>query len=276
MKYKLIAVDLDGTLLNDKKLICDYNMDRINKALNMGVKFVLCSGRLPSALRAYSEMTAKGQPVICSNGAILLDGDGGIIYKSCIDKNRVLEMIDIFREEKDDTYYHFYDENTIYTEQFTMSAKNLYEFSRKLDRKLRIEIRVMPDLKSIANEKDIDINKIVVIDEDLNYLSRLREKLKNVQDIEITSSEITNIEIMNKGVSKGSGVNLLARYYNIPIDECITIGNDENDISMIESEAFGVAVSNAKDPVKQCADYVTSKDNNEGAIGEVIDKFILN
>ncbi|WP_446899383.1 Cof-type HAD-IIB family hydrolase [Clostridium sp. LBM24168] len=275
MGYKLIAVDMDGTLLNDKKIISYYNGIRIRKALEVGVKFVLCSGRMPGGIKIYAEAIVKHEPIICCNGAVILDDSGSIMYSSPISKNSILEIIDVLREEKD-TYYHFYDEDTIYTEQFGSYMNQFYKFNRKLDRKFRSEIRIIADAKKFIKESDKRVNKLVVVDNDNNYLTRLRKKMEMIPGLEITRSNVNNIEITNKGISKGYGVALLSGYYNIPLEECISIGNDENDISMIRISGVGVAVANASETVKDYADYITLNDNNHGAIGEVIDKFILN
>ncbi|MBP2032034.1 Cof subfamily protein (haloacid dehalogenase superfamily) [Clostridium algifaecis] len=275
MKYKLVAVDLDGTLLDDEKAICEYNIDRIRKAISLGVKFVLASGRVPTGVKIYSETVAKNQPVICCNGSILLDNKRKIIYSSPINKNSIFKVIDILRENKD-TYYHFYDEDIMYTEKFAMSTEKFYEFNKKIDRNYRMEIRIIPDSKEFIEKSLKSINKIVVVDDDIDYLNELRKSIEKIEDLEVTSSDIRNIEIMNKGISKGRGLTLLSRYYNIRMEECIAVGNDENDISMIKTAGLGAAVANATQKVKEYADYITLKDNNDGAIGEIIDKFILN
>lgn len=100
MKYKIIAVDMDGTLLNDEKSISKYNLDMVCEAEKLGVKIVMATGRLPSSLKFYSRGLFKDQPVICCNGAIVLDGKGNIIKSSPVDKYNILEIIDILREKK--------------------------------------------------------------------------------------------------------------------------------------------------------------------------------
>lgn len=276
MKYKLIAVDLDGTLLNDEKLICDYNFSRINKAIDMGVKFVLCSGRLRSGLEIYHKMVGQEQPIICCNGSIVVDDKGKIIYNSPMSKSSIIKIIDIIRERKKDTYYNLYDENIAYTENFSEILQGFYRFKKQLGRDFKFEVNIVPDLKSTVLDPDRSINKMVIIDGELEYLEHVREKLQFVSNIEITSSDITNIEIMKKDVSKGAGIEILSRHLGIPIEECIVVGNDQNDMSMIKTKAFGVAVANSITSLKESADYVTLKDNNQGAIGEIIDKFIIN
>lgn len=275
MNYKIIAVDMDGTLLNDNKLVSDYNLNMINRAVEAGVKFVIASGRVPSGLKFYEATVANNQPMICCNGAIILDHKNEIIYSNPMSKGSLLKIIDILREEKD-TYYHFYDEGIIYTEQFGYAAEKFYKFNRTIDKKFRVEIRIIVDSKEFIKNTKCDISKIVVIDDDIEYLKSLRKKIDKILEVETTKSDMNNIEIMTKGTSKGNGLRLLAQHYGISVEECIAIGNDENDISMIEAAGLGVAVYNARDSIKKYANYVTEKDNNNGAIGEVIEKFILN
>lgn len=274
MKYKIIAVDMDGTLLNDNKHISEYNLDMISKAVEKGVKFVIASGRIPGGLKFYEATVAKSQPMICCNGAIILDEHKAAIYSNKLNKEELLKIIDVLRESKD-TYYHFYSEDIIYSEQFGHAIEKFYKFNRTVDREHRIEIRIIGDAKEYVNEKELEINKIVVMDNDLEYLSKLRERLDNIEGIETTKSGIDNIEINSKGVTKGTALKLLADHYGVSIEECIAIGNDENDISMIKCAGLGIAVQNATEYVKETADFITERDNNNGAIAEVIERFIL-
>lgn len=275
MKYKIIAVDMDGTLLNDDKHISDYNIEMIHKAVDCGVKFVIASGRIPSGLKFYEATVSKKQPMICCNGAIILDENKNDIYLNSIEKNSALQVIDVLREKKD-TYYHFYSEGIVHGEQFGFGIEGVYEFNRKSDRDLRMEIRLVSDAKEYIKNISKEINKIVVQDKDLQYLDELRKKLDNIQGVETTKSNIDNIEICAKNVNKGNGLEILANHYGISLEQCIAVGNDENDISMIKCAGLGVAVKNSRDYIKEFANYVTERDNNNGAIGEVIKRFILN
>ncbi|AKN29337.1 HAD family hydrolase [Clostridium carboxidivorans P7] len=275
MKYKIIASDMDGTLLNDDKNISNYNLAMINKATSLGVKFVIASGRVPATLKFYEETIGKNQPIICANGAIVLDHNKNIIYSNPISKSNLIKIINILREDKD-TYYHFYDGNVFCSEQFEYSAKKFYNFNRKVDQKYRMEIRLIKDAKDYIIRSNSNIDKIVVMDDDVKYLEYLRCKIDNLNEIETTKSEINNLEIMGIGSSKGTALKLLAKYYEIPIEQCIAIGNDENDISMIKAAGVGISMANGRNSLKQYANYITEKNNNNGGIGEIIEKFILN
>lgn len=275
LKYKIIAVDMDGTLLDDDKHISDYNLKMIEKAVSLGVKFVIASGRLPCGLKFYEATVAKNQPMLCCNGGLILDEYRNSIYSNFLSREALLKIIYVLRTDKD-TYYHFYSDDSIFSEHFGHEVERFYKFNNTVDRKYRIEIRLIPDAKQYIEKTNIEVNKIVVIDEDLSYLKSLRERIESIEGVEVTKSNIDNIEINSEGTNKGTGLKLLAEHYGISIEECIAVGNDENDISMIKCAGLGVAVQNARDYIKETADFITERDNNNGAIGEVIEKFILN
>jgi hypothetical protein len=273
MNYKIIAIDMDGTLLNDDKSISKYNEEMIHKAMKSGVKVVISSGRLPVTLGFYIDTVFKNQPVICCNGAIILDENKNIIKSNLLDKEAILKVIDILKEKKD-TYYYFYSDSILYSERVSHTTRKFYKFNENMDKDFKLEIKIIKDPKEFIQNNGSCINKIVVMNKDIDYLNELREKINKVSKIDTTKSDIHNIEIISKGVSKGSGLKSLADYYHIPLNECIAVGNDENDESMIKEAGLGIAVANAREFLKKSADYVTEKDNNNGAIGEIIKKFI--
>ncbi|NEZ45949.1 HAD family phosphatase [Clostridium niameyense] len=274
MKYKLIAIDMDGTLLNDEKAITDKNLFMINKAKENNVKIVIASGRVPGGLKFYENTIAKGEPMICSNGGIVLDDNKKTIFNNGIPKDKLFKIIDILREKKD-TYYHFYHNDIMCTEKLEFGSCKFYNFNKNIDRKYRMEIRIVPNSKEYVKKIEEPISKIVIMDEDFNYLKELEEMINRVCSVSITRSDLNNLEITNEGIDKGQGLSILSDYYKIPLSECIAIGNDENDISMIKKAGIGVVMKNARDYVKSFGDYTTLRDNNEDGIAEVIEKFIF-
>ncbi|WP_251860433.1 Cof-type HAD-IIB family hydrolase [Clostridium sp. Marseille-Q2269] len=274
MKYKLIALDMDGTLLNDKKKITEKTLFYIKKAKEAGVKVVISSGRVPAGLKFYEEAISKNEPMICANGALILNDKKEPIYNEGIHKDTFLNVIDILRKYKD-TYYHFYHDNIMCAEKFDYSTKKFYEFNKTIDRKYRMEIRIIKDSKEYIKNICSEINKIVVVDNDLNYLNMIQKEIEDNLNLSVTKSDISNIEICDFGISKGIALEKLSNYYNIPIEKCIAVGNDENDISMIKKAGIGVLMKNAREELKKYANYITYRDNNNDGIAEVIEKFIL-
>ncbi|WP_123053040.1 Cof-type HAD-IIB family hydrolase [Clostridium sp. JN-1] len=276
MKYKMIAVDMDGTLLNDKKHISDYNIKMIDKAVKLGIKFVIASGRIPATLRLYEETVSKSQPMICCNGAVVLDDNKNVISSSVISKKSLLQVIDLIRKQDRDVYFHIYHGDIMCSEQFRYSTESFYKFSKNVDRKYRIEIRILKDAREYIEDGDYDINKLVIVDEDIKFLEDMRMQLDKIDEIEITKSEANNLEILSKHTSKGNALSILSSHYNIPLEQCIAVGNDENDVSMIKTAGLGVCMKNGRECARKYANYITEKDNNDGGIGEVIEKFMLN
>ncbi|EPY2271539.1 Cof-type HAD-IIB family hydrolase [Clostridium sporogenes] len=274
MNYQLIALDMDGTLLNDEKKITEKTLSYIKKAKEKGVKVVISSGRVPGGLKFYEETIAKEEPMICANGALILNDKKETIYNEGINKNTLLDIIDILRKYKN-TYYHFYHDNIMCTEKFDYSTKKFYEFNKNIERKYRIEIRIITDSKEYIKHRSSEITKIVVVDNDLEYLNRIQKEIEDNLKVSVTKSHISNIEICNFGISKGIALEKLANYCNIPIEKCIAVGNDENDISMIKKAGLGVFMKNTREELKRYADYVTYMDNNNDGIAEVMKKFIL-
>ncbi|KOM96726.1 HAD family hydrolase [Clostridium botulinum] len=274
MNYQLIALDMDGTLLNDEKKITEKTLSYIKEAKEKGVKVVISSGRVLGGLKFYEKTIAKEEPMICANGALILNDKKETIYNEGINKNTLLNIIDVLRKYKD-TYYHFYHDNIMCTEKFDYSTKKFYEFNKNIERKYRIEIRIITDSKEYIKHRSSEITKIVVVDNDLKYLNRIQKEIEDNLKVSVTKSHISNIEICNFGISKGIALEKLSNYYNIPIEKCIAVGNDENDISMIKKAGLGVFMKNTREELKKYADYVTYMDNNNDGIAEVIEKFIL-
>jgi Cof subfamily protein (haloacid dehalogenase superfamily) len=285
LKYKILAVDMDGTLLNNQKQITDGNLKAIEKLKAVGVKFVICSGRVPVGLKFYMNKVSKGQPVICSNGGLILDEDNEhIIYSKIMSYNDVLSVIDFLRKNGD-PYYHFYHNNVMCTERFELAASDYYRFCRAIPKEEKLEIRILPDSKLYVQDlkanisKDSDwesrlaFRKFVIVENNLETLDAIEEKLKKFGNLEVTKSERNNIEVMSAGISKGLGLEMLAKYCGHSLEECVAVGNDENDLSMIKAAGLGIAMKNSADKIKNSANYVTEKDNNNDGIAEVIEKF---
>lgn len=267
--YKIIALDMDGTLLNSEKKVSEKVKTALNKAREKGVKVVLATGRPIDGVRRYLEeldLYKDGEYVLSYNGSLVQEiTTGKIICKMGL-KGKDLK--------------YFYD----------LSKKlnvNIHAFST--ERGL-IAPRVSKYTKVEANINDIDINicdfndveeeedivKIMFIDEP----EILDEAIKNIpkevfEKYGIVKSTPYFLEIINKDSSKGVGLKLLADEVGATKDEVIAVGDAANDLAMIEYAGLGVAMDNASDDVKSIADYITTS-NNEDGVAKVVEKFILN
>ncbi|MGK0467098.1 HAD-IIB family hydrolase [Clostridium sp.] len=120
-----------------------------------------------------------------------------------------------------------------------------------------------------------EIIKCDIIDNDIEKIQKIKEELKKIESIQVLGAGLHGVEMTHKSVSKGSAVKYLAQRYKIKKEEIITIGDNENDIEMIEFGGLGVAMGNAIDMLKDRADYIAAT-NDEDGVAKVISEFILN
>ena len=274
MKYKLLAIDMDGTFLNDEKAITEGNLNAVRKTAEKGVKVVVCSGRNLSGLKPLLKYMPSNQPIIAVNGSIIFDYNKAVIYSNPLENHTVLNIIDFLREEYNDTFYQFFHGNASCSERFEGIMKTYYERNQKQHREYRMELRIVADSKKYIEDNNAVVSKLEIHEDNAIGLEEIREKLEKLIDIEIVSSGAGSIEITKKDSNKGLSLEILAKHYNYSLEECIAVGNDENDLEMIKKAGLGIAVKNARDNVKEAADYITLRDNNNDAIAEVIEKFI--
>jgi Cof subfamily protein (haloacid dehalogenase superfamily) len=278
MGYKLICIDMDGTLFNRKKQITEATKESLRKAYEMGVQIVISTGRTYVDAEYYSNLIGVKSPVISANGAYIKEKDKNeIIYHSLLGETLALRILQICDESNMAFSLHT-SQKEYYGGIFLKILWAIFYLKSRLRGQIMMVGREYITtnaqwLKVIANERD-HIVKCVIIDMSQAKLRKIRDKLINIAELEVTSSASNNIEIARKGVSKGQGVEILTHYYNLKKDEVMAIGDSENDLSMIEYAGLGVAMGNATDIVKEKANYITDTNDHDG-VAKVIDKFVL-
>lgn len=275
MKYKILVLDLDGTLTNSKKEITKPTLEALLDIQKKGVKVVLASGRptvgvLPLAKQLH--MDEYGSYVLSFNGARITD-----CYTEEIVSNRLLPK-NVYRPafELAKKYAQYgvdlitYDEAGIGTNRIISGFKpNKYT---QLEADINhIPIDMVEDLPSYVTW---DINKLLGTGEP-EYIDRLRkDAIEHFgSDLGIYCSDPFFLELVSPGVDKARSMDILLKKLGLSRAEMVCIGDGYNDISMIEAAGLGVAMANAQPDVLEAADYVT-KSNNEDGVVAVIDKFI--
>jgi HAD-superfamily hydrolase, subfamily IIB len=266
---------MDGTLLNSRKKISEENKESIKKAKEKGVVVAISTGRIYNNAAFYADYIDLKAPIIAANGAIIIDNDGGEIFKGVIGYDTSLKILEILKKYK--LTPHFHTHNSIYSG--SMFQKLLgYVFSARgipVDYKISLENVGSIDMwKKVLKEKEDEILKCITFSLNVRKINRAKEELRKITEIEVTSSYPFNIEINAAEVSKGNGVKVLSEHLGIKREEVICIGDNENDISMIEYAGLGVAMGNASNYIKEKADFVTTSNDNSG-VGYAIRKFIL-
>lgn len=274
MKYKLLCTDMDGTLLGKAHEISDRNLEAIKKANEKGLKIAVCTGRLYSSAFYYAEKLGVKTPIISANGAFIREKDRDeIIYKSLLGIDRCKRIIEVCKKYK--LVPHLHTPHHVFSGAERYSALNYKEFNKYLPEDKKIHIEIVHDWNEILEKYEKEIVKAIIIEEEnKENLLAAKKELIEMGDLEVVSSFSNNFEVMCKDVSKGRAVEILASYYGITNDEIICIGDNDNDISMIEIAGLGVAMGNGSEGAKKVANYVTDTNLNDG-VAKVIEKFIL-
>lgn len=266
--YKLIALDMDGTLLREDKTISKKTYKAIQNARAKGVKVVLATGRPIDGIRRYLKELN-----------LINDEDYAVAYNGALVQNtKTKEVI----------------------AQTLMSLKDI-DYLYKLSQELKVNIHALTESKCITPkwskysqveadindiplefvdfnnlDKDTTIVKIMFIDEP-EHLSQVIAKLPSevYEKYSVLRSAPYFLEFLDKNVNKGAGVELLAKELDIKPEEVICVGDAGNDIHMLQYAGLGVAMGNAFPEVKEIADYITLTNEDDG-VAHVIDEFVLN
>lgn len=271
-KYKLIALDLDETLLDSFGQLGDKTIEVISRIQEQNVKIIVCTGRIFGSARYFAKKLNTKTFIVANNGALISDYNmNHILLKKELDRNIYLEIIRILDEEN--VYYHFYDAINLCTKKLNNRSQNYKNWNEQLDLEDRINIKIIANPHDYLKKEEMSIYKIVVSDDCVDKIANIKEKLKKF-DVEIISSFRNSFDIMSKKVSKGTAIEVIASYYDINPCEIIAIGDNENDISMIEFAGLGVAVENAELNVKKISNEII-KSNKEQGVALFLEKLML-
>lgn len=288
--YKLIAIDIDGTLLNSNGEVTDRNKQAIQRVLEKNIDVILASGRMPKAILPIANEINSNKYLISGNGASIYDiQKDKIIYNNYMNKRKVLEIIDIC--EKNSMFYNIYTNDSVLTKSLNYNILFYHNENKKRAEDKKININIINDMYSyINNYNGEDFLKITICDSDKMIFNRIINRLKNLRDIDILEIEHMSkkiikhgteeieisyfyTEITNQNVNKWSAIEELIKILKITKEEVIAIGDNINDKQMIENAGMGIVTGNSSPAMKQIADYIVST-NDESGVAEAIEKYI--
>lgn len=267
---KLVAIDLDGTLLNGKKEISPANKEAIAKAKAKGVKIVLCTGRPLSAIHPFlSELNLEeaGDYSVTFNGGLVQRNDTGeIIEKNNLEFSDIETLMHIAEEL--DLPLDVLSEEKVYHLPTSKTRESLYATMNPLLTHLSVEASDL-DPERLYNKAVIGYEQAFLDEQILKIPTEIRERF------EVIKSRDMLLEFMPKGVTKAYGLSLLARDLGLKPENVMGLGDEENDLSMVTYAGVGVAMGNAIDELKAAADFVTLT-NEEDGVAHAIEKYVLN
>jgi cof-like hydrolase len=268
MKYDLIFSDFDGTLLKDDFTVGRRNADAIKNYIARGGHFVVCTGRMSSSIDPWKEFLGIGNQRIAVagfQGTHISDTSGRLLYCDYVNPDTVYKILK--KGEELEVYTHFYDSDTVYIREEN-------EINLEYARITGAPLKVVGNLADyISAHRDLKVIKImVVVEASRADAVKAEYAAMGLDGVQFYMSSDVFLEFVSSVGGKGSGLKKVAEFLGVPMSRTIAVGDNQNDISMIKAAGLGIAVSNAREEVKQAADYVTVS-NNEDAIAEVIEKF---
>lgn len=282
-----IAIDLDGTLLNDQNEISEENIKAIQYAQNRGFEVVISTGRAYFDVQTICEKAGISLFVIGTNGATIHSKSAKCISSITITKDRVESILQWLDERN--YYYEVFTDKAIYTlkkgrEHFHNEIKSLKSADLNPDMKELVEIaeRQFDQFGYVLVENYHDILKqeeefynILACSFDENKLEEAWNQFKKFDELMVVSSADHNIEITSKKASKGIALEKLAFLMNGSLDTAMAIGDSNNDLSMFQKVGYSVAMGNAKDVIKTVC-TTTTLNNDENGVAYAIYRYMEN
>ncbi len=263
---KLVACDIDGTLLTSDNQIGQGTIQLVSELKNYGVKFTLITGRVHSASVKYAKMLGVDDPIVSLNGALVKFPNGETIKAFYLPEKKVLKALEL--AERYFVNILFYSEDkVIYTHENTIFPSYIGN----------LEAETM-EVDSYYDHTDKVLR--VVLSSDRNYmLHRIAHKLEPPFFSNISISiypslkydRLTYLEVKRKGISKAAGLKYVRKHYGLKRKEVAGIGDFYNDIEFLKKVGVAVAMKNAVAEVRFNADYVTTKTNDEDGVGEFLE-----
>lgn len=268
---KLLCTDVDGTLLSGDGNVTEENRRALSQALGAGHKVAIVTGRSITGARPVIEkldLDRDGVYLLAYQGSQIYDcGRKKLIWQDGISGEIAAELLLALREEG--IYGHTFSEEGILTLQ---TGKELEQYGRQTPEPYRV-------MKDISELKGRIVPKVMAIDfETDEKLLRFQEQFKAKEAGRLNSffSDTCYLEYCKKGCHKGNGLKQLASILHWDLNNVIAVGDERNDIPMIETAGIGVAMCNGRAEVKAAADYITEADCDHSGVAEVIDRFVLN
>jgi Cof subfamily protein (haloacid dehalogenase superfamily) len=260
MQYKLVALDLDGTLLNSNHQIPSANVQAIQQLSGQGVDFVLVTGRPDAMAKTYAEQLGIPTTILGNNGATIRNvATKELYFSQFIDDASVQQVLVILMESG--IYFRIYGLDSIATfnqDEFDESKNEFAQFSKNLAAVMDFTLLDKPSALHFA------VIKLVGFSNDTSVLDTLRSKLETLSTIEVVRGSKNGIDVMARGINKGATLLAYAQQKGIGAGEIVAMGDSENDLGMLQLVGMPIAMGNAEVCVKEAAKFVSISNDEAG------------
>ncbi len=272
---KLIASDMDGTLLNTNHTISEGNIEAIRKAQELGVKFAIITGRSYDGVKPIADEFNLDCEYILMNGAEYRDKDGNILENIAIDKEKVKVIMEVMGEE--DLCIELFTNVGTLTSDYEKVKASIEDRVRSLNPEStddevqgflnefigRRKITIFNGISELMDDK-IDIYKIITFNKDVELIKKVKERLKKLPGLSVVSTFDNDIEVSDIRAQKGLILAKVAEKMGLERDEVMPIGDSFNDYSMFTEFKTACAMGNAIPEIKELAEFVTDTNDNDG------------
>ena len=289
--YKLVTVDLDGTLLNSYGEVTENTKEKIKKTQEKGVEIMIASGRPIDSIKTIAEEINSKKYFIAGNGAIIYDiQKEKIIYEKYIPRQKIIEIAKIC--EENNISYNIYTEKNIITQDLKYNVLYYYKENLKKDaNKITSIIKVDSILEYVKNEPNIKCLKITVCDENQTIFKSIVRRLRAIENIDVMDVSHMSRKVFKQGtedieigyfyteisstqVNKWQAIKYLLPILQLKPEEVIGIGDNINDKEMIENAGLGVCMGQSTPVIKEISDEITDSNTEEG-VANVLEKIFL-
>ena len=278
--YKLAAIDLDGTMLNQYGIVTQRTKEAIETAQQKGIEVVIASGRPIDSIKTIAKEIKSEKYFISGNGSIIYDiAKDEIIYENTLKKQKTLDIIKIC--EANSIYYNIYTEKEIIAKNLQYNVLYYYKENLNKEEENKTHINIVENIYDYIANRDEKILKITICDNHQVIFNSIMRKLKEIDEIEVLEVSHMSRKIIRQGteeipieyfyteisaqnVDKWNALEFLKEKMQIDKDEIIAIGDNMNDKKMIENAGLGIAMGQSDPVVKEVADQITTSNNEEG------------
>ncbi len=265
MKYKLIAADLDGTLMGEDAVIPPRVKEAVRRAIEKGAKFTIATGRALDSTLPFARELGINAPLICYQGGLIKDHlSGQVIYEQSVPLPLARELIHFTRRRG--LHLNVYLDSRAYVERITPEARYYTGIAKA-------PVYPVGDLSAFLDRAPMKL--IIILPEDRATEPLIAELgILFAGRMRFVRSYPRFVEGIPLSVSKGHALARLATHLGVSLEETIGIGDNDNDLELVERAGLGVAMSNASPALKAAADYIAPPVDEEGVV-EVIERFVL-
>ena len=289
--YRLVAIDLDGTMLNQYGIITEETKDVIKKVQEKNVEVIIASGRAINSVKNFSKEINSQNYFISGNGAITYDiQNDKILYENILSKQKVLQIIKVCEENS--IYYNVYTENGIIAKSLNYNTLYYYKYNLSKPEENQTHINIVENVYEYIEQREEKILKIMICDEHQSVFNSIIRKLKEISQIEVLEVSHMSRKIIKQGteeikleyfytevsaqnVDKWNAIENLIKILGISKEEVVAIGDNANDLKMIQNAGLGIAMGESALYIKQSADKV-ALGNDENGVAQALEEIFNN